>query len=56
VGGRPLVSDPDLAAVFRARHTRLRPLRVDSAPKLAESGLVRRLAGCPIAEPGVSPV
>ena len=56
VGGRPLVSDPDLAAVFRARRTRLRPLRVDQAPKLAESGLARRLAGCPIAEPGVTAV
>jgi len=54
--GRPLVSDPDLAAVFRARRTRLRPLRVDQAPKLAESGLARRLAGCPIAEPGVTAV
>jgi cytosine/adenosine deaminase-related metal-dependent hydrolase len=56
VGGRPLVGDPDLASVFRARRTKLRPLRVDAAPKLAESGLVRRLAGCPIVEPGVSPV
>jgi cytosine/adenosine deaminase-related metal-dependent hydrolase len=56
VGGRPMLSDPDLAAVFRARRVRLRPLRVDSAPKLADSGLVRRLAGCPIVEPGVSPV
>jgi cytosine/adenosine deaminase-related metal-dependent hydrolase len=56
VGGHPLVSDPDLAAVFRARRVRLRPLRVDSAPKLADSGLVRRLAGCPIAEPGVTSV
>jgi cytosine/adenosine deaminase-related metal-dependent hydrolase len=56
VGGRPLVSDPDLASVFRARRIRLRPLRVDAAPKLADSALVRRLAGCPIVEPGVSPV
>jgi cytosine/adenosine deaminase-related metal-dependent hydrolase len=56
VGGRPLVSDPDLAAVFRARRIRLRPLRVDAAPKLADSGLVRRLAGCPIVEPGVTSV
>jgi cytosine/adenosine deaminase-related metal-dependent hydrolase len=56
VGGRPLVSDPDLAPVFRARRIRLRPLRVDQAPKLADSGLVRRLAGCPIVEPGVSGV
>ena len=56
VGGRPLVADPDLASVFRARRIRLRPLRVDAAPKLADSGLVRRLAGCPIVEPGVTPV
>jgi cytosine/adenosine deaminase-related metal-dependent hydrolase len=55
VGGRPLVADPDLAAVFRARRTRLRPLHVDAAPKLADAGLVRRLAGCPIVEPGVFP-
>jgi cytosine/adenosine deaminase-related metal-dependent hydrolase len=54
VGGRPLVGDPDLAAVFRARRTKLRSLHVDAAPKLADSGLVRRLAGCPIVEPGVS--
>jgi hypothetical protein len=26
---------------------------VDLVPKIAESGVVRRLAGCPIAEPGV---
>jgi cytosine/adenosine deaminase-related metal-dependent hydrolase len=56
VGGRPLVSDPDMAVVFRARRVKLRPLRVDAAPKLADSGLVRRLAGCPIVEPGVSPI
>jgi cytosine/adenosine deaminase-related metal-dependent hydrolase len=56
VAGRPLVGDPDMAVVFRARRVKLRPLRVDAAPKLADSGLVRRLAGCPIVEPGVSPV
>lgn len=55
VGGRPLVADPDLAAVFRARRVRVRPMRVDAAPKLADSGLVRRIAGCPIVEPGVTP-
>ena len=54
VGGRPLIGDPDLAAVFRARRVTTRPLRVDGAAKLADSGLVRRIAGCPIAEPGVS--
>ena len=56
VEGRPLVGDPDFAAVFRARKVTPRPLRVDTAAKLADSGLVRRIAGCPIAEPGVSAV
>jgi cytosine/adenosine deaminase-related metal-dependent hydrolase len=54
VDGRPLVGDPDLAAVFRARRVTPRPLRVDGAAKLADSGLVRRVAGCPIVEAGVS--
>jgi cytosine/adenosine deaminase-related metal-dependent hydrolase len=54
VGGRPLVGDPDLASVFVARKVTPRPLTVDAAPKLADSGLVRRIAGCPIAEPGVT--
>jgi cytosine/adenosine deaminase-related metal-dependent hydrolase len=54
VEGRPLVGDPELAPVFRARKVAARALRVDTAPKLADSGLVRRIAGCPIIEPGVS--
>ena len=54
VAGRPLVGDADFAAVFRARKVTPRPLRVDAAPKLADSGLARRIAGCPIAEPGVT--
>ena len=53
VDGRPLVGDADLAPVFDARRTSRRGLRVDDAPKLAESGLVRRIVGCPIQEPGV---
>jgi cytosine/adenosine deaminase-related metal-dependent hydrolase len=53
IDGRPLVADPDVAAVFEARKVMARALRVDTAPKLADSGLVRRFAGCPIAEPGV---
>jgi len=53
IDGRPLVADRDLTAVFQARKVTARPLRVDAAPKLADSGLVRRFAGCPIAEPGV---
>ena len=54
IDGRPLVGDPEFAAVFQARRVTPRRLRVDAAPKLADSGLVRRVAGCPIAEPGVS--
>ena len=54
VEGRPLVGDPAFAAVFRARKVTPRPLRVDGAPKIGDSGLVRRIAGSPIGEPGVS--
>jgi len=54
VDGRPLVGDPDFAPVFKARKVAVRPLRVDASPKVGDSGLVRRIAGCPIAEPGVS--
>lgn len=53
IDGRPLVGDPDFAAVFQARKVTPRPLRVDGAPKLADSRVVRRIAGCPIVEPGV---
>ena len=53
IAGRPLVGDPDLLAVFDARRVKTRLMLVDDAPKIAESGLVRRIAGCPIEEPGV---
>jgi len=53
VAGRPLIGDPDFAKAFQARRVTARPLRVDAAAKLADSGLARRIAGCPIAEPGV---
>jgi len=53
IDGRPLIADPDLAPVFEARRAAARPIRVDDAPKLADSGLARRIAGCPIREPGV---
>jgi cytosine/adenosine deaminase-related metal-dependent hydrolase len=52
--GRPLVADPVFAPVFLARKVSSRPLCVDAVPKIADSGLVRRIAGCPIVEPGVS--
>ena len=56
VEGRPLVGDPEFAAIFHARKVTPRRLCVDAAPKIGDSGLVRRIAGCPIPEPGVSPV
>ncbi len=56
VDGRPLVGDPDFAPVFKARKVTIRPLHVDAALKVSDSGLARRIAGCPIAEPGVSAI
>ena len=54
VDGRPLLGDPDMAPVFEARRVGPRPIRVDDVLKIADSGLTRRIAGCPITEPGVS--
>ena len=54
VGGQPLVGDTDFAAIFRARRASARSMIVDEAPKLAHAALARRIAGCPIAEPGVA--
>ena len=54
VEGRPLVADTDFTSVFAARRVTPRLLVVDETQKIADSGLARRLAGCPIAEPGVS--
>ena len=54
IDGRPLIGEPDFASVFVARKSRPRPLCVDGVRKLGDSGLVRRIAGCPIVEPGVS--
>jgi cytosine/adenosine deaminase-related metal-dependent hydrolase len=54
VDGRPLVGDVEFAPAFKARKVTIRSLQVDARPKIGDSGLVRRIAGCPIAEPGVS--
>ncbi|MBI3402098.1 MAG: amidohydrolase family protein [Acidobacteria bacterium] len=54
IDGRPLVGDPALAPVFKARGVTPRATTVDATPKLMDSALVRRIAGCPIAEPGVA--
>ena len=53
IGGRPLVGDRSMAAAFRARGRSTRALCVDGRPKVADAALARRIAGCPIAEPGV---
>jgi cytosine/adenosine deaminase-related metal-dependent hydrolase len=55
VGGKPMVGDPRFEAVFAARGVMARELGVDGRVKLAGSGLVRRIAGSPITEPGVLP-
>jgi cytosine/adenosine deaminase-related metal-dependent hydrolase len=54
VGGRPLIGTPGLAQLFHARGVNTRQIEVDGAARLADSGLVRRIEGCPIAEPGVT--
>jgi cytosine/adenosine deaminase-related metal-dependent hydrolase len=53
VAGRPLVGDTPFSAVFAARGVRTRPLCVDGREKVADSGLVRRVAASPIREEGV---
>jgi cytosine/adenosine deaminase-related metal-dependent hydrolase len=53
IDGRPLVGDPAFASVFRARRVTPREVTVDAAPKLMDSAIARRIAGCPITEPGV---
>lgn len=55
VGGTPLVGDAQYAAVFAARGLTTRQLSVDGRLKIASSGLVRRIAGSPLTEPGVLP-
>jgi cytosine/adenosine deaminase-related metal-dependent hydrolase len=53
VGGRPRVGDRARADVFAARGIAPQRIRVDGAHKLADPALARRIAECPIAEPGV---
>jgi cytosine/adenosine deaminase-related metal-dependent hydrolase len=53
IGGRPMIAAPNLAAVFAARHSRPRALRVDGVERLADRSLVAAIARCPIREPGV---
>jgi cytosine/adenosine deaminase-related metal-dependent hydrolase len=54
VAGRPLVADPPLSGVFDARGVRTRPFCVDGREKVADCGLVRRVATSPIREDGIA--
>ncbi len=54
VGGRPMVGDWAYGSAFRARGSSVRALMLDGVPKLVNAGLARRIAGCPIQEPGVT--
>jgi cytosine/adenosine deaminase-related metal-dependent hydrolase len=53
VGGRPLIGDPSMAALFGARSARTRAVVVDGVAKIAHAALARRISACPITEPGV---
>ena len=53
VNGRPLFGDPSFAPVFRSRGVTPRPVRVDDVEKIVASEIGRRIAVCPISEPGV---
>jgi hypothetical protein len=53
VAGRPLVGDALFSTVFGARGVRTRRLCVDGREKVADAGLVRRIAASPIREEGI---
>jgi cytosine/adenosine deaminase-related metal-dependent hydrolase len=53
VGGRPMLAAPTVRAVFAARGTRPRALRVDGVERLADPWLAAAIVRCPIHEPGV---
>ena len=52
--GRVMIASPGFASAFEARGSVGRPVRIDGTPKLMESGLLRRVSGSPIVEPGLS--
>lgn len=53
VGGRPVIGSLELARVFQARRREVDTLSVDGVRRVADAGLVRLVARCPIREPGV---
>jgi hypothetical protein len=54
IGGRPMVAERRFCAVFRAAGVEARPITIDDTEHVAEAGLARDIARCPIQEPGVS--
>jgi predicted amidohydrolase len=53
IGGQPMVASPLLKAVFQARRSRPRPIRVDGVERLGTARLVAAIERCPLSEPGV---
>ena len=53
IDGRPLIGSPAFETVFAARRSKTRPMIVDGAERVAEAGLARAIARCPITESGV---
>jgi len=53
VGGRPMVGEWRFGPAFRARGGSARSIFIDGVAKLVDSGLARRIAGCPIPERGI---
>jgi cytosine/adenosine deaminase-related metal-dependent hydrolase len=56
IAGRPMIGAPSLTAVFRARRTSTQPIVVDGVDRVADAGLARSIARCPIREPGLERV
>ena len=54
VGGRPMFAHRALAGIFSSCRTEPRMILVDETPKIADGALARRIAECPIVEPGVA--
>ncbi len=53
VGGRPLVGDPELDAVFQARRVATADAEIDGNPRLLDAALARRIRTSRVAEPGL---
>jgi hypothetical protein len=56
IAGRPMVGDRRFCGVFKARRAEMHPIVVDGIDRVADAGLARQIACCPIHEPGVASV